>query len=300
MSPARFGRFLSSAWLLLALASPASADSVKLSDVVKEAKKPPDQQQVVGQQPLSETKTKETPPPPPDPPPQVAPREGEVVEYVVLGYPTSYGTPYYSSWGTGDAQEYLDGGGASVERRSDVRGRVGLVAGGGGLETDSIDGYGAGGLLLGFGSERVSLDLRGFLSTAFLAPELTPAFNTFDGWAADLALRLGLLPRSAPWGMNIMFAGRMGRYGWDYRNPVTVARPGGEHVFTQDSVGYTTFLAGLGFEPLRTGSISFGLTLAGGIQYFNNGTEMGFENDVFEDRGVVEMTGEIVYSPPWK
>lgn len=273
--------------------SPAAA-GVKLSDVVQQAKKPPEQQEVVGQEELSEKKTKQPVPVEPTPPPAAVIVAPVVVEYVVLAPAAPSPFPYYTSYGTGDVRSF---GGASP---SDVRSRVGTVAGGGGLLTENLGGYGTAGMLLGFGTDFMSLDVRGFRSSASLSDDLSPAMRGFDGWAGDLALRLGFVPRTSSWGVNILLAGRRGRYGWDYQNPVTVVGPGGSRVVDHDSIGYTTFLTGLGFEPVRRGDFSLGITMAYGVQFFKDGTRQGFENDLFEDRGLVEMTGELVYSPSWK
>lgn len=293
----RFRRFRSVTPSALAIAlltffvSPAAFAGPKLSDVAKQAKKPAEQQQVVGQQPLSENKTKQ-------PTEITVPAEAvlapPILEYVVLAPAPEPPYGYYTSYGTGDVRRF--GGSAAP---SDVRFRVGTVAGGGGLQTENLGGYGSAGMLLGFGTDRVSLDVRGFRSSASLSDDLSPALRGFDGWAGDLALRLGLRSRQDAWGMNVLFAGRRGRYGWDYRNPVTVVGPGGNRVVHDDSVGYTSFLTGLGFEPVRGGDFTLGITMAYGVQFFRDATRQGFDNDLFDDRGLVEVTGEFVYSPSW-
>ncbi|MFN8179106.1 MAG: hypothetical protein U0167_14345 [bacterium] len=291
MSPAARTFLAVLAWLG-ALALPVVTRAEKLSDVVNQAKKPPPQQQVVGQQDLSQTKTKQTDAAPVQAPAQDAVVYGPFPDSVVLPIGSSVTFPYYTSFAP-----YGGGGGSDAGAPSEVRLRLGLVGGGGGLQTAALGGYGSGGLLVGFLTQGVSLDVRGYRSMASLSSDLGAAMRSFDGWAADVALRVHLFPDGSQPNMNLMFAARTGRYAWDYRNAVTFVSNGETHTLDHDSIGYRSVLAGLGVEPFRQGDWRVGFTVAGGVQFFRDTTSAGFDNDIFDDRGLLEVQGELVYSP---
>ena len=287
------GRDLRLLTLLAALvlaAAPAFADKPKLSDVAKEAKKPPAEQQPVGAT-LSESKAKPADPPPTSPPPPVreeAPIPGGVVLQVpeyIGPYPIpAYTAPYpsYVVEASGDAAP------------SDVQFRAGFTGGGGGLSANMIDRYGGGGLLAGVQAARWTVDARGMRSSARLTGDAAPAFRSFNAWSGDLSLRFRLNDEAARAGANLVVTGRLGRYGWKYANPITITETWGDRVVSRDSLPYRAVLAGLGVEAARSDAWSLWLTAAGGWQHFSGETGEGFENDLFDNRGVFEVMADFV------
>ena len=272
------------------LAAPASADKPKLSDVAKEAKKPPAEQQPLGAA-LSDTKTKATEPTPTSPPPVVR-EEPPIPGGVVLTVPEYFG-PYpvptyaapYPSFVVGTSGDAAPSG---------VQLRAGFTGGGGGMQAEGIDGYGGGGLLVGAQSGRWTVDARGLRSSARLAGDLAPAFHGFNAWSGDLTLRFRLNDEAASVGTNVVVTGRLGRYGWKYANPVTVTEARGDRIVSRDSLPYRALLAGLGVEAARSGAWSLWITGAGGWQHFSGETGAGFDNDLFESRGVFEVMADFV------
>jgi len=282
------------ACLLLGLPA-ARAQEVRLSDVAKQAAKPDSAQQVVGQQELSDTKTKADAdqPTPAIPvrqdssPPPTPPSEG-------LGW--SGGGFVVPPPGPGPS--YLpapEPGGAPPEALL----RLGTFGGYGGLDGGPIEGVGSAGILVGFAGGPWSVDLRGRYQRAGLEAALDRAFDGFDGLAADLVLRRRLTPEGARWPTHLLVTGRLGRYGWDYRNPVEVTQGGGTRIVSDDRVGFRALLGGLGIDLARSQALTVGLAVEGGVQGFDDRTREGFVNDLFERHAVFEVLAELVYTPPW-
>ena len=65
---------------------------------------------------------------------------------------------------------------------------------------------------------------------------------------------------------------------------------------SRDSLPYRAVLAGFGVEAVRSDAGSLWLTAAGGWQHFSGETGQGFENDLFDDRGVFEVMADFVYT----
>ncbi len=281
----------------LAFAHPAGADKPKLSDVVKQAAKPPAEQQPVGGAAPSESKAKapealeepETSGPPAAPPP-APPVYSEVILYPgaigaaalppaeLLGYSSGRVLPVPPAPGEPGAFEL----------------RAGITGGGGGGGARHIESYGGGGLLVGVGGGRWTADIRAQRTAARLSEEISPAMHSFRAWSGDLALRYRLTPPAARVGASLALTGRLGRYGWKYANAVTVAESWGERVVGRDTLPYRAILGGLGLEAARSDDWSLWITASAGVQQFADDTGAGFANDLFEDRAVFEITADLV------
>lgn len=289
---------------LAAAALPVAAEKPKLSDVVKQAAKPPAEQEPVGAAAPSESKTKspDSPPAPdwPSAPPPPADRPAGHGEVIV--FPEVHGAAAllpvelvgYSFGGV------LPGDAPRADSPS-VLLRAGITGGGGGLETRSIEGYGGAGLLAGIAGGPWSLDVRGLRSAARLSADLSPALREFRAWSGDLALRYRLTAPTSRLGMNLVLTGRLGRFGWKYANAVTVVESWGERVVRRDTLPYRAVLGGLGVEAAHSGDWSLWLTASAGVQQFADDTGAGFANDLFGDRAVFEVTADLVrtlHAPP--
>jgi len=279
------------AWIaaLLLVSSPVCAKT-GLKAVAEEAKKPPAEQKVVGQGELSEVKDKE-PAQAAEPPAERsgvvhAPQEPGVIAGVGAPYPPPY---LVSSVGLVDPVE--------EPPRPSVRWRVGAVAGGGGLAADAFGPHGSGGLLLGLRTGALTVDLRGQYSRGTFADGLELAFKDLQGFSGDAVGRIRLSEEYASFEVNFLLLARLGRYDWNFRNPVQVAEPEGIRTYDHDAIRYRAFMAGLGFVPLRSWEWSLQLTAAGGHQRFASETSAGFDNDLFHNGAVVEVLAEVVYSP---
>lgn len=279
-----------------ALALPASAEKPKLSDVVKQAAKPPAQQQPVGGSAPSESKTRSSadepesdrpsvPTPPPPPPPYAE----------VIYYSAPLGA---AALPPAELRGYATGGvlpaSAGAAESGAFKFRLGVAGGGGGLQTRSIEGYGGGGLLAGVAGDRWTADVRALRSAARLSEDLSPALHAFRAWSGDLALRYRITPPAARVGANLVLTGRLGRFGWKYTNAVTVVESWGERVVSRDTLPYRAILGGVGIEAGRSDDWSLWLTASAGVQQFADDTGAGFANDLFEDRAVFEITADLV------
>jgi hypothetical protein len=276
---------------------PRAASAVPLSEIAEKAKKKQEEQKP-GAQDHSDSKKKEEAPPPAPPPPPPEPRDDGgyliVQPLPVLPWPVA---PHYRipvedpvPYEDGDYPDDADG-------TPDARVRIGALLGGGGLAAGELDRYGSGGFLLGWGEPGWSLDGRVWYSRAQASAELDESFTSFRGWAGDLAWRVGLAPRATRLRPSAVVVTRLGRYRWDFRNPVTVPELGNRR-FTEDKIGFWSLLGGIGVDLAGGAGWTLGATIAAGYQGFDSTTDAGFENDLFDGGAVIEISGNLVFSPP--
>lgn len=260
--------------------------------MAKEAAKPDSTQAVVGQQELSPTKTKADKPAPQVPVRQtvpLAPNGSDALDWGSAGFvsvpppPDVYSLPPVPP-GPPPPEASL---------------RVGTFGGYGGLDRGPIEGLGSAGLLVGFAVGPWSFDARGWYQRPGLEAALDRSFSGFDGLAWDVVVRRRVSPERARWPVHVLAAGRLGRYGWDYRNPVEVVQGGRLRTVADDRIAFRALLGGLGVELARGGGLTAGVTLAAGVQDFAEKTREGFRNDLFERRVLFEVLAELVYAPPW-
>lgn len=283
-------------------ANPAAADKPKLSDAVQQAAKPAAGQQVIGVQP-SDSKTKagdpatdapqaapESAPPAPEPP--VNPG-GAFLYLPEPGWPRVDEVRIPQTYGRGAAGSVLAAGDETLDP---AWLRAGLTAGAGGARGAALESYAALGLLLGVSDGPWALDLRGTRSAGSLDEDLDDAMDGMSAWSGDLALRLRLTPPRSRMGADLVLTGRLGRYGWRYANAIAVQEGAGVRRVSRDSLPYHALLAGLGAEALRAGNWSLWLTASGGVQRFGDDTGAGFGNDLFRDRGIFDLTLDLVHA----
>ncbi len=274
---------------------PAGAEKPKLSDVVKQAAKPAAEQQPVGATTPSESKTRSSAADPetgwPAEPPRAEPPPPPVYSEVII-YPDAIGAAALPPAGLlgYSVGRVLP---APIDPPGAFDFRAGIT-GGGGLGTQSIEGYGGAGLLVGVAGGRWTADLRAQRTAARLSEDLSPAMRSFRAWSGDLALRYRIAPPASRVGANLVLTGRLGRYGWKYANAVTVLESWGERVVGRDTLPYRAILGGLGIEAARADDWSLWITASAGVQQFAEDTGAGFANDLFEDRAVFEITADLV------
>jgi hypothetical protein len=173
---------------------------------------------------------------------------------------------------------------------------LGALAGGGSLGGQEFEGYGFGGLDIGFFlNDRWRLDL-GFLA---LVPNLSATSVAGQGlkdeieFAADFSARYYLTPPHTFLGVYPIVGMRFGTLFWNYTTPVDGIADGVPKTIEDDYLNYFAMYGGLGVSLVQTRHFSTGLHLTGGFRDYDDNTFEGFHNELFPTTGYSQLTFEM-------
>lgn len=254
----------------------------KLGDAVEEAKKDPQDQDVV--QP-EKTRRKD------DPAGQRYP-DGDDDEHDAgyAGVAASAAAIDHSL--DSDADET-----PAVEPKESGRLHGGIIVGGGNIGGDEFDGYTAFGIQIGemFPRFRTRLDLAGRIHLPNLTDQSGLAGGIKNEWeiAVEGSGRYYLTPTHTLMGLYLIGGARLGQLFWDFGSPIEVEDADGIRTVYNDNLGYFTPFAGFGVSIIQKRSVHVGAHLTGGYRIYGSSTGENLENNVFKDESLVELMVEV-------
>ena len=175
---------------------------------------------------------------------------------------------------------------------------LGVVGGLGSLGGQELEGFGFGGLDLGwFVAERARVDLCGLV----LSPNLSATSLAGQGLkdefelAVDLSGRYYLTPQHTFFGIYPIAGMRFGTMFWGYRTPVNVIADGVPKTITDDYLNYWGLYGGMGLVLGRGRHFSTEAHLTGGFREYEATTFEGFNNTLFPTTGYSQLAFEMTF-----
>jgi hypothetical protein len=158
---------------------------------------------------------------------------------------------------------------------------------------DVLAGLGGAGIEVGFLSSRVRTEV-GFY---WLEGSILEDSPVYGGLADPVEVAIDGRVRvyfSRILGVNGFVGGRFGRLFWDYVNPVfAVDEYGYGDEIWRDSLDSVSGYFGIGLHPFRTQAVEVGVDLGVGWRGYMGETQEGFRNDLFQDGWFPQIGVEI-------
>ena len=196
-----------------------------------------------------------------------------------------------------DYYEEYYGGGYYYEEKS-VGFYGGFQLGGGSLTDDTYDGFGVFTLQ---GSvidtkERLRLDIG--LSVMPLLTEASPGVPGLkdEGEVGfSLALRYHFTPPHRFLGIYGVGGIRSGWLFFDYENAIQVGKKRQTVMIESDDLVFHSLFLGVGVNLVQTRHMRIGSNLVFGWKFYGNTTSEGFDNDLFDDQGFVQLVADFTF-----
>jgi hypothetical protein len=174
--------------------------------------------------------------------------------------------------------------------------RVGIVGGGGSLGGATYDGFGFGGLKIGYDLNRWRMDLTGGAAAVnFSAPgALGAAFRDPTDLYLDVTAGYDFAPH-AIMDLRPIAGVRFGTLFWDYARPVALQVGHRTQTVDSDDINHFSLFGGAGLTVMRLRHVEIEANLTGGVRFYGGHSNEGLRNDQFPTTGFAQTEVAALY-----